>query len=104
MSGVKKRKKKRQAKRRTNKVLVMLIAVFVLAVMSIQMYNLYRTDAAYAQKERELLMDLSAQQDRQEELSNYEAYTQTQEYMESVAKSKLGMVHKNEIIFRENSD
>ena len=48
--------------------------------------------------------DRPAQMDRQEELKNYEAYTKTQEYMEGVAKSKLGMVHKNEIIFRENTD
>ena len=102
MSGVKKKRKK--ARRRTIRVLVSLIAVFVLGVMSVQLYNLYRTDAAYAKKERELEADLSAQQDRQEELSNYEAYTRAEEYMEGIAKSKLGMVHKNEIIFRESDD
>lgn len=85
-------------------MLLTLIAVFVLVVMSVQMVNLYRTDSAYAKKERELEAELSAQKDRQEELENYEAYTHTQEYMEGVAKSKLGMVHKNEIIFRENKD
>ena len=102
MGGVKKRKKKKR--RGTNRVLIAMIAVFVLVVMSVQLINLYRTDAAYAKKEQKLQDDLSAQMDRQEELKNYEAYTKTQEYMEGVAKSKLGMVHKNEIIFRENTD
>ena len=101
MSGVRKKKK---AHKKTNRVLVTLIAVFVLGVMSVQIYNLYRTDSAYARRERELEADLSAQKDRQEELSNYEAYTKTEEYMEGIAKSKLGMVHKNEIIFRESDD
>ncbi len=101
MSGVSKKRKKRRRNSRTNRVFLMLIAIFVLAVMSVQMVNLYKTDAAYAKKEQKLQGDLSAQKDRQEELENYEAYTQTEEYMEGVAKSKLGMVHKNEIIFRE---
>ena len=104
MSGVKKKRKKGRRASRTNRVFLALIAVFVLAVMSVQLINLYQTDAAYAKKEQKLQDDLSAQMDRQEELKNYEAYTQTQEYMEGVAKSKLGMVHKNEIIFRENTD
>ncbi len=104
MSGVKKKRKKGRRASRTNRVFLALIAVFVLVVMSVQLINLYRTDVAYAKKEQKLQDDLSAQMDRQEELKNYEAYTQTQEYMEGVAKSKLGMVHKNEIIFRENTD
>ncbi len=104
MSGVKKKRKKARGVSRTNRVLLALIAVFVIGVMSVQLINLYRTDLAYAKKEKELESDLSAQRDRQEELKNYEAYTQTEEYMEGIAKSKLGMVHKNEIIFRENSD
>jgi cell division protein DivIC len=45
---------------------------------------------------------LEAQQEKREELDNYEEYIQTEEYKESVAKSKLGLVHQNEIIFREN--
>ena len=104
MSGVKKRKKKGRKNNRTNRVFLALIAFFVLMAMSVQLINLYRTDAAYAKKEQKLQEDLSAQMDRQEELKNYEAYTKTQEYMEGVAKSKLGMVHKNEIIFREISE
>ncbi len=102
MSGVNKKKKKEHS--RKNRVLITLIAIFVIGIMSAQLYNLYRTDAAYSRKELELDADLSAQKDRQEELKNYEAYTQTEEYMEGVAKSKLGMVHKNEIIFRERDD
>ncbi len=104
MNGVKKRKKRGRGNNHTNRVFLTMIAIFVLVVMSVQLINLYQTDAAYAKKEMKLQGDLSAQKDRQEELENYEAYTQTEEYMEGVAKSKLGMVHKNEIIFRENKD
>ena len=37
----------------------------------------------------------------QKELEEYEAYTQTQEYIEDTAKSKLGLVYKDQIIFKE---
>lgn len=104
MSGVKKKRKKGRRNSRTNRAFLTLIAVFVLIVMTVQLINLYQTDAAYAKKEQKLQAELSAQKDRQEELENYEAYTRTDEYKEGVAKSKLGMVHKNEIIFRENTD
>ena len=38
---------------------------------------------------------------RQQEIEEYEAYTKTQEYVEEIAKSKLGLVYKDEIIFKE---
>ena len=38
---------------------------------------------------------------RQEDLQNYQSYTQSQEYVEDIAKSKLGLAYDNEIIFKE---
>ena len=35
------------------------------------------------------------------ELSEYESYIHSQEYIEDTAKKKLGLVYGNEIIFRE---
>ncbi len=45
--------------------------------------------------------ELEAQQSRQEDLIEYEVYTQSQQYVEDTAKSKLGMAYSDEIIFRE---
>ena len=58
--------------------------------------------ALEAAQEAELKSELESQQEKQEELENYENYIQSDEYKESVAQSKLGLVHENEIIFREN--
>lgn len=38
---------------------------------------------------------------RGEQLSNYETYTKSQQYVEDTAKSKLGLAYDNEIIFKE---
>lgn len=79
-----------------------LIAAFVVVIMTIQIVNLYHKNAAYAAEEDTLKKELEEQQEKKEELENYEKYIQTDEYKENVAQSKLGLVHENEIIFREN--
>ena len=38
---------------------------------------------------------------RSEEIAEYEKYTHTKKYIEEVAKDKLGLIHEDEIIFRE---
>ncbi len=96
------KKKNSRKKKRVNRVYFVLIAGFVIAVMVIQVASLYQKNAAYAAQEAELKSELESQQEKQEELENYENYIQSDEYKESVAQSKLGLVHENEIIFREN--
>ena len=71
---------------KTGKMCVTLIVLAMIGVMSVQIVTLYK-------KEGELA--------RQKEIEEYEAYTKTQEYIEDVAKSKLGLVYKDEIIFKE---
>ena len=34
-------------------------------------------------------------------LKDYEEYTKSQDYVEDIAKSKLGLLHDNEIVFKE---
>ena len=41
---------------------------------------------------------------RAEELKEYEEYVKTDEYIEEVAREKLGLVYKDEIIFEPDSD
>ena len=55
----------------------------------------------YARKQEQLEVQLQDETARQEELQNYQSYTQSQEYVEDIAKSKLGLAYDNEIIFKE---
>lgn len=66
-----------------------------------QIVKLYHKDRQYAAQEESLKQQEQEQLDRQKELEDYEAYTKTQEYVEDTAKSKLGMVYDNDIIFKE---
>lgn len=72
-----------------------------LVVMSIQIVKLYKEDQTYIAKEKELNEQLEDATEEQQQLADYEQYTQSQQYIEEVAKSKLGLVYNNEIVFKE---
>lgn len=86
---------------KTGKLCVTIIVLAMIGVMSIQIVNLYQKDQQFVAKEEELEKQKRGEFKRQKELEAYEAYTQTQEYIEDIAQSKLGLVYKNQIIFKE---
>ena len=81
----------------------MILLVFVV-VMSIQIVKLYEKNQEYVKKQAELELQLEEETARQDELEAYENYTKSSEYVEDIAKSKLGLAYDNEIIFKETDD
>jgi len=57
--------------------------------------------SGYQEKERVLTEQIAEEEKRSEEIAEYEKYTHTKKYIEEVAKDKLGLIHEDEIIFRE---
>ena len=53
------------------------------------------------QQEASLQKQLEEETARGAQLSSYETYTKSQQYVEDTAKSKLGLAYDNEIIFKE---
>lgn len=98
MGRYRKRKKKEN---RMGKLCVSGIVFMFLIVMSIQIVKLYKEDQNYIAKEKELNEQLEDATEEQQQLADYEQYTQSQQYIEEVAKSKLGLVYNNEIVFKE---
>lgn len=86
---------------RTGKMCVTLIVLAMIGVMSVQIVDLYKRDQQLIAQEALLEKQKEGELVRQQEIEEYEAYTKTQEYIEEVAKSKLGLVYKDEIIFKE---
>lgn len=99
MAAAKRRRKNQN--NRAGKICISMILVVFVAVMSIQIVKIYEKDQEYARKQAQLEAQLEEETARAEELSDYEAYTQSQEYIEDIAKSKLGLAYDNEIIFKE---
>ena len=50
-------------------------------------------------REQYLLEKIEEQNARSEEIEEYRKYMQTKQYVEDMAKSKLGLVYPDEIIF-----
>ena len=98
MGRYRKRKKKEN---RMGKLCVSGIVFMFLIVMSIQIVKLYKEDQTYIAKEKELNEQLEDATEEQQQLADYEQYTQSQQYIEEVAKSKLGLVYNNESVFKE---
>lgn len=78
-----------------------IIVFAFVAVMSVQITRVYHKDKEYQEKQAALEKQLEEEMKRAEELEDYEAYMNSQQYVEDTAKSKLGLAYENEIIFKE---
>ncbi len=80
-----------------------LIAVMVLMVCGIVTYNRQELDKANeksAVRIAELNDDIDQENEQAKELEEQKAYVQTKKYIEEMARKKLGLVYKDEIIFK----
>ncbi len=91
----------RRKKKRSGSIFMMVVFLFLLAAMTMHVYQLYQKRESYLAVEEERKTELAEQEKRQEELVEYEAYTKSDEYVEDMAQARLGMVYGDEIIFRE---
>ena len=68
--------------------------------MHIRGETLREKDLAYQIKEENLTDQLEEERKRAEELEEQRIYVQTKEYIEKVAKEKLGLVNPDEILLK----
>ena len=62
--------------------------------------QLKKSNDAYKVQEEELQTQIDAEKERSEEINKLKKYVGTDEYIEEVAREKLGLVKENEILFR----
>lgn len=91
------RKRKKNNGRKCVSVVVFLLA----GVMLLRMAVLYQKNEHYKQQEALLAEQIKDETDRQKELEDYQSYVQSDQYIERNAKSKLGLLYDNEIVFKE---
>lgn len=82
--------------------IIFIVLVFVV-VMSIQIYKLKEKDKLLAEREQNLMQQLTEEMLREEELKELDLYTRSMEYIKDMA-NKLGLVYENEIIFKESGE
>ncbi len=94
-------------KRKQNKfamVLVTLVLFMLIVVVSMGKAGLREKQEVYIRKQEELQQKIDQEKARAEELKEYEKYTQTQKYIEDMAKEKLGLVYEDEIVFKTEGE
>ena len=96
--------KKRKKKNRQNRI-AMLAVTFVVGILSFGMmsksYALSRQLSDYKEQEKSLDSQIEEENERTAEIDDLKEYMQTDEYVEEIARDKLGLVKDNEIVFRE---
>ena len=97
------RMRRRKKQNKSSMVCITLIVLMFVGVLSVQIISVYGRNQSYQVQEEELQSQLESQQSRQKELKEYEKYVTTREYIEQVAKTKLGLVYPNEIIFKDKA-
>ena len=92
-------------RRRANGAVGIVVIVFAfLVVMTVQICRIRAKDADYVQREAELKKEYQEETQRSSEIDDLETYMNSSEYIEDVAKSKLGLTYKSEIIFKEKKE
>ena len=97
------RARKRRKDKWTNRMAMLGITMVVLSlavVVNIRGTSLKQRDLEYQLKEETLAKQVALEEQRAEELEEYRIYVQTKQYVEQVAKEKLGLVNKDEILLK----
>ena len=94
-------RRKKGRRRGTGMVSITVIVLAFMVVMAVQIYRIKEKDDAYVAREQELKQEYQDETQRASEIGDLETYMKSSEYIEDVAKSKLGLTYKNEIIFKE---
>lgn len=92
---------RRKRQNRFGMFLVTTVIVMMLIVVMIKSIELKPELEQKQLRIQELEEQIAEEQKRSEEIAEYEKYTQTKQYIEEVAKDKLGLVYEGEIIFKE---
>ena len=76
------------------------VIVMLMVVVSVNSVTLRAQEQEYQTQISDLETQIEEEKTRTEEIDDLEEYVGTDEYVEEVAKDKLGLIHENEIIFR----
>ncbi len=102
MKSVRKTKKNRQQRLGNRLALIGIIfVVFSMAVVvNTRSSTLQQKDMEYQIREESLRSQLAEEEQRAEDLEEERVYVQTKQYIEEVAKERLGLVNPDEILLK----
>ena len=84
--------RRNQKQNKMARISISCMVFMLVALMSVQIVRLNRKNKEYIAKEAALQEQKADEEARQQELEAYEKYTNSQDYIEDTAQSKLGLV------------
>ena len=84
-------------------VVIAVVAVFAL-VLWVRTRSLEAKERQYIEKEQAILAQVAQEEERAKTLEEYRVYVQTKQYVEKMAKEKLGLVNPDEILLKPNNE
>lgn len=104
MSGKHRARKDRSRHDKTTNRMTLVGITLVVASLAVAINlrgtSLKAKDLEYQVREANLSRQVEAEQDRSEELEERRIFVQTKQYIEQVAKEKLGLVNPDEILLK----
>ena len=80
---------------------IAFIVSLLLGSLMVQSQNLKKRLAVYDARAASLEEEIENEKARTEEIDELKKYMQTDEYVEEIARERLGLVKDNEIVFRK---
>ncbi len=105
MKDIKKRKayerrgQQLQHHKRSMLLVVSALALLII-VVTVDSFSLRAKNISYQKQEAELREQIEEEDQRAEDIEEFEEYVKTDEYAEDKAKEKLGLAYPNEILFK----
>lgn len=96
---MKKRRRRMSKSNRLGMVLISFIVIVLLIVLLVKSQELREQNAAYIAEKTELEQQIRDEEIRAEEIEKLEDYVDSTEYIEKVAREKLGLVYEDEVIY-----
>jgi cell division protein DivIC len=95
---------RRNRKRRSGLRLTALMVMIICVVVLYKSTELKEGASAKEQKKAELELQISDENERAKEIEESKLYPGTKKYIEDVARSQLGLVYPDEIIFEPEKE
>ena len=96
----------RSSRRSRQNRLSMILAVLVVAILFVAVYingsSMRRELEENQDKITRLKQEIEEEELRSKSIEEYRAYTETDQFIEQVAREKLGLLYEGETIFRES--
>lgn len=81
-------------------LLIIIVVCIIIVALAVRCRTLADRNSAYAQQIETLERKITEEQGRGENIETFRNYTNTNAYVEKVAREKLGLVYPDEVIFQ----